>query len=70
MDVGVIMGSDSDLPCMQAACDILEQFGVPYGQFVADAFHLPKPVQNSFFFWDDVRTHKLLILGGRFGFVL
>jgi phosphoribosylaminoimidazole carboxylase len=29
-DVGIIMGSDSDLPSMQAAADILTQFGVPY----------------------------------------
>lgn len=26
--VGVIMGSDSDLPCMAAACEKLKQFGV------------------------------------------
>ena len=28
--VGIIMGSDSDLPCMQVAGTILEQFGVRY----------------------------------------
>ena len=28
--VGVIMGSTSDLPCMQAAVDILRKFDVPY----------------------------------------
>ena len=26
--VGVVMGSDSDLPTMQAAIDILDEFGV------------------------------------------
>ena len=30
VDVAVIMGSDSDLPCMQAACAVLDQFGVSY----------------------------------------
>ena len=28
--VGIIMGSNSDLPVMQEAAIILEQFGVPY----------------------------------------
>ena len=28
--VGVIMGSDSDLPCMKAACEVLEQFDIPF----------------------------------------
>ena len=28
--VGVIMGSDSDLPCMAAACEKLKQFGVRF----------------------------------------
>ncbi|CAM9102948.1 unnamed protein product, partial [Heterosigma akashiwo] len=28
--VGVIMGSDSDLPTMRAACDVLGRFGVPF----------------------------------------
>ena len=30
MSVAVIMGSDSDLPAMQGAIDVLEQFGVPH----------------------------------------
>lgn len=29
-EVGVIMGSDSDLPCMSAAANILRQFGVSF----------------------------------------
>lgn len=28
--VGIIMGSNSDLPVMQAAADILKEFGIPY----------------------------------------
>ena len=30
MSVAVIMGSDSDLPSMQGAIDVLERFGVPH----------------------------------------
>jgi len=28
--VGIIMGSDSDLPVMKSAAEILEMFGVPH----------------------------------------
>ena len=31
--VGVVMGSDSDWPTMQAAAVILKEFGVPFGMF-------------------------------------
>ena len=30
MKVGVLMGSKSDWGVMSAACEILEEFGVPY----------------------------------------
>lgn len=39
--VGVIMGSDSDLPTMKAAADILEQFGVPYELTIVSAHRTP-----------------------------
>ncbi len=39
--VGVIMGSDSDLPCMQAAADVLEQFDVPYEITIVSAHRTP-----------------------------
>ena len=29
-EVAIIMGSDSDLPIMQQAADILDQFNIPY----------------------------------------
>ena len=35
--VGIIMGSDSDLPVMQAAADILAEFGVPIEIHVVSA---------------------------------
>ncbi|CAM9675606.1 unnamed protein product [Phaeothamnion confervicola] len=39
--VGVIMGSDSDLPTMRAAADVLEQFGVPYEVTIVSAHRTP-----------------------------
>merc|ERR1719330_1726596 len=39
--VGVIMGSDSDLPCMKEACDALRDFGVPYECTVVSAHRTP-----------------------------
>lgn len=39
--VGVIMGSDSDWPTMQKACDILEEFDVPYEKQVVSAHRTP-----------------------------
>jgi 5-(carboxyamino)imidazole ribonucleotide mutase len=39
--VGIIMGSDSDLPVMSEAGKILEQFGVAYEIFVVSAHRTP-----------------------------
>ncbi|KAJ3280593.1 phosphoribosylaminoimidazole carboxylase ade2 [Borealophlyctis nickersoniae] len=39
--VGIIMGSDSDLPKMSAAAAILEEFGVPYEISVVSAHRTP-----------------------------
>lgn len=39
--VGVIMGSDSDLPVMSAACKILDQFEVPYEVTIVSAHRTP-----------------------------
>lgn len=39
--VGVIMGSDSDWPTMEAACEILEEFEVPYEKQVVSAHRTP-----------------------------
>merc|ERR1719433_2204231 len=39
--VGVIMGSDSDLPCMAECCDALRDFGVPYECSVVSAHRTP-----------------------------
>jgi phosphoribosylamine--glycine ligase len=40
--VGIVMGSDSDLPVMQAAADILKSFGVGYEITVASAHRSPQ----------------------------
>jgi 5-(carboxyamino)imidazole ribonucleotide mutase len=39
--VGIIMGSDSDLPMMQAAADILNFFKIPYELTVVSAHRTP-----------------------------
>jgi 5-(carboxyamino)imidazole ribonucleotide mutase len=39
--VGVIMGSDSDLPVMQGAIDVLVEFGVPYEARIVSAHRTP-----------------------------
>lgn len=40
--VGIIMGSDSDLPVMQAASDILKQFNIPHEVTVVSAHRTPQ----------------------------
>jgi 5-(carboxyamino)imidazole ribonucleotide mutase len=39
--VGVIMGSDSDLPTMQGAIDVLAEFGVPHEVRIVSAHRTP-----------------------------
>ena len=39
--VGVIMGSDSDLPVMQGALDVLAEFGVPHEVRIVSAHRTP-----------------------------
>ena len=39
--VGIIMGSDSDLPCMDAAREIMKEFGVPYEITIVSAHRTP-----------------------------
>lgn len=40
--VGIIMGSDSDLPVMKAAAEILEQFNIQFEITVVSAHRTPK----------------------------
>ncbi len=39
--VGILMGSDSDLPVMQEAADVLKKFGVEYEMSVISAHRTP-----------------------------
>ena len=39
--VGLIMGSDSDWPCMQAAAEVLGEFGIDYEARVVSAHRMP-----------------------------
>jgi len=40
--VGIIMGSDSDLPVMQGAADMLNELGVPYEMTIVSAHRTPQ----------------------------
>ena len=44
IDIGIVMGSDSDLPVMEKAAEILERFGVTYYMTVASAHRTPERV--------------------------
>lgn len=44
--VGIIMGSDSDLPVMEACASQLRDFGVPYELVVASAHRQPEKVHE------------------------
>ncbi len=44
--VGIVMGSDSDLPVMQDAAKILDQFGIDYELTVVSAHRTPERLYN------------------------
>lgn len=44
VQVGIIMGSDSDLPVMKKAAEILDKFGIAYYMTVASAHRTPGKV--------------------------
>ncbi len=46
MHASVIMGSDSDLPVMRKALDILEEFGVSYDAVLASAHRTPQKLAD------------------------
>lgn len=39
--VGIVMGSDSDLPIMKEAAKVLEQFGIGYETIISSAHRVP-----------------------------
>lgn len=44
--VGIIMGSDSDLPVVQKAIDRLKEFGVPYEAHIYSAHRTPEEARK------------------------
>lgn len=44
--VGIVMGSDSDLPVIQKATDTLKQFGVPFEVHVYSAHRTPEEARR------------------------
>ena len=44
--VGIIMGSDSDLPVVKGATDILDEFGIGYEVIVSSAHRTPKSTED------------------------
>ena len=39
--VGIVMGSDSDMPVMAKAADVLEELGIPYEMTIISAHREP-----------------------------
>ncbi len=60
--VGIVMGSDSDLPVMQAAADFLTYIGIPWEMTVASAHRTPERAA-SFAATAQGRGLKLIIAG-------
>ncbi len=44
--VGIVMGSDSDMPVMAKAADVLEQLGIPYEMDIISAHREPEEFFN------------------------
>jgi 5-(carboxyamino)imidazole ribonucleotide mutase len=57
--VGIIMGSNSDLPTMQAAADILKEFGIPFEMDVVSAHRTPEKMVA---YAKDAHTRGLMVI--------
>jgi phosphoribosylaminoimidazole carboxylase PurE protein len=60
--VGILMGSDSDLPIMQEAAAMLQEFGIEYEMTIASAHRTPKKVLE-YAHSADKRGIKVIIAG-------
>ncbi len=60
--VGILMGSDSDLPVMQEAAAMLQEFGIDYEMTIASAHRTPKKVLE-YGSTADKRGIKVIIAG-------
>ncbi len=45
MKIGIVMGSDSDLPIMKKATEVLKEFSLPYEMVIASAHRTPAEVK-------------------------
>ncbi len=64
--VGIVMGSDSDMPVMAKAADILEQLGISYEMTIISAHREP----DVFFEYAksaEEKGFKVIIAGCRYG---
>ena len=62
VQVGVVMGSDSDLPCMQGAIAVLERFAIPHEVRVLSAHRTPL-VMSDYAQQAEERGLQVLIAG-------
>jgi 5-(carboxyamino)imidazole ribonucleotide mutase len=60
--VGIIMGSDSDLPIMKEACEVLEEFKVDYNLQVISAHRTPE-VAREYALDAENNNFKVIIAG-------
>ena len=44
--IGIVMGSDSDLPVVKKATDVLKEFGVPFEAHVFSAHRTPEQARD------------------------
>ena len=57
--VSIVMGSDSDWPVMQAACEILDDFGISYETDVVSAHRMPQAMID---FGRDAHTRGIQVI--------
>ena len=60
--VGIIMGSDSDLPVMRAAAKMLDEFAVPYEMDIVSAHRTPERL-HDYASSAEARGLKVIIAG-------
>jgi phosphoribosylaminoimidazole carboxylase PurE protein len=60
--VGIIMGSDSDLPVMKLAADILDEFEIPFEMLITSAHRTPE-LMSSYSKNSYKRGIKVIIAG-------
>ena len=60
--VGIVMGSDSDMPVMAKAADMLDRFGITYDMNIISAHREPQEFFNYANSAED-RGYKVIIAG-------